>query len=49
MFKMYSGLSEKDFAERFDQQTLVERFYMNAMHAKTMDKIIEHAVIEETK
>lgn len=49
MFKMYSGLSDKDFAERFDQQALIERFYMNAMHTKVMDLLIEQADVEETK
>lgn len=47
MFQAYSGLSEKDFAERFDRQALIERIYMSNLHNKVLDKVIEEAEVTE--
>jgi trigger factor len=47
MFQSYSGLSDKDFAERFDRNALVERIYMSNLHNKVLGKVIDEAEVNE--
>ena len=47
MFQSYSGLSDKDFAERFDRNALVERIYMSNLHNKVLGKVIDEAEVTE--
>ncbi len=47
MLQAYSGLSDKEFNERFDRNALVERIYMRNLHNKVLSKVIDEADVTE--